>query len=226
MKTYFYLYQIKNKINNKIYVGVHKTSNLNDGYMGSGKVIVSAIKKYGVENFEKTILEHFDTAEKMFAREKELVTQEFLLRENTYNLRRGGHGGFDYINNNITLRKDKNKLARESTDLILEQRWGSNWRSVLGKLASIASKTEVAKIKRKQTLKDRNIKSDASKMNTPEVNKKRIAKFKEIGHQQGEKNSQAGTLWITNGTESKKIKKTDSIPEGWNKGRKIKASLV
>jgi dissimilatory sulfite reductase (desulfoviridin) alpha/beta subunit len=82
MKTYFYLYQIKNKINNKIYVGVHKTSNLNDGYMGSGKVIVSAIKKYGVENFEKTILEHFDTAEKnVCQRERTSNTRIFIKRK-------------------------------------------------------------------------------------------------------------------------------------------------
>ena len=226
MKTYFYLYQIKNKLNNKIYVGVHQTTNLNDSYMGSGKIIKSAIKKYGVENFEKTIIEHFDTAKEMFIREKEFVSDEFLLRRDIYNLRRGGTGGFDYINKNIKLRKKKNKIARASTDAVLEKKWGSNWRSVLGKLASVASKTDNAKLKTKQTRKERNIKSDASHMNTPKINKKRIAKFKEIGHQQGEKNSQAGTIWITNSLENKKIKKTDPIPVGWHRGRKIKASLV
>lgn len=37
--TYYYIYQITNLVNAKIYVGVHKTKDLNDGYMGSGKVI-------------------------------------------------------------------------------------------------------------------------------------------------------------------------------------------
>ncbi len=52
-------------------------------------------------------------------------------------------------------------------------------------------------------------------------NKKKI--FKEIKHQQGEKNSQFGTMWIYNLElkESKRIKINDSIPEGWIKGRKM-----
>jgi hypothetical protein len=29
-------------------------------------------------------------------------------------------------------------------------------------------------------------------------------------------------MWITNGVESKKIKKDDIMPDGWKKGRKIK----
>lgn len=226
MKTYYYLYRITNNLNNKIYVGVHKTADLNDSYMGSGKIIVSAINKYGIDNFKKDIIEYFNTAEEMFIREKEIVNDEFLLREDVYNIRRGGSGGFDYINKNIELRKEKNKTARQSTDLILKNRWGINWRSTLGKLASLQSKTESAKLKRKKTLIERGIVSDSSAMNTPEVNKKRIEKFREIGHQQGSKNSQAGTMWITNNIENKKIKKNESIPPGWTKGRTIKASLV
>ena len=42
---------------------------------------------------------------------------------------------------------------------------------------------------------------------------------------QGEKNSQYGTCWITNGEIKKKIKKEELvkyISNGWRKGRKIK----
>jgi hypothetical protein len=38
----------------------------------------------------------------------------------------------------------------------------------------------------------------------------------------GEKNGQYGTRWITNGIDAKKIKKTDTIPEGYVEGRVIK----
>lgn len=43
-------------------------------------------------------------------------------------------------------------------------------------------------------------------------------------HQTGEGNSQFGTRWIYSDTEkqSKKIRATDDIPEGWQLGRKIK----
>lgn len=52
-----YLYEITNTVNGKIYVGVHKTQDLDDGYMGSGKIIRSAIAKHGFANFTKVINE-------------------------------------------------------------------------------------------------------------------------------------------------------------------------
>ena len=97
---FYYLYEIKNTVNNKIYVGVHQTKDINDGYMGSGTVINKAYEKYGKEMFVKTILEYFDTREDMIRREKEIVNEDFLSRDDIYNVRRGGTGGFDYINKN------------------------------------------------------------------------------------------------------------------------------
>jgi len=206
---FYYLYEIKNNLNGKIYVGVHKTNDLNDGYMGSGKVINAAIKKYGIENFTKVRLEQFADATAMYAREKEVVTDEFLLQENVYNLRRGGSGGFDYINKN-----KYNNLGYE--------------KSIESRIESLRKGRETQKRQghpNKQHLisgfKNNNQRSMLEKSKSPAAIEKRKNTFKEIGHAQGEKNSQYGTMWITNGLENKKIKKTDSIPKGFRKGRQI-----
>lgn len=53
----------------------------------------------------------------------------------------------------------------------------------------------------------------------PVLNAKKKLIFKEIAHQQGEKNSNYGNMWITDGIESKRINKNIEIPTGWRKGR-------
>lgn len=97
---FYIIYKITNLINEKIYIGAHKTSDLEDNYMGSGKIIRNAINKYGVENFKKEILYLLESEEEMYAKEKEIVDTSFLTREDVYNLKEGGHGGFDFINSN------------------------------------------------------------------------------------------------------------------------------
>lgn len=92
-KTYNYVYQIINTVNNKIYIGCHTTHNLDDGYMGSGKYLHRAYSKYGAENFKKVILNYYDTVEQMFEAEKAIVTPEFITEDSNYNLAVGGKGG-------------------------------------------------------------------------------------------------------------------------------------
>ena len=47
---HYTIYKITNKINNKFYIGMHQTKKLDDGYMGSGKRLKLAIKKYILYN--------------------------------------------------------------------------------------------------------------------------------------------------------------------------------
>jgi hypothetical protein len=51
---------------------------------------------------------------------------------------------------------------------------------------------------------------------------KKKRSYERIRHQQGEKNSQFGKMWITNESHSYKINKDDPIPEGYRRGRVIR----
>jgi len=90
---YFLIYKTINNINGKIYIGKHKTKNINDEYLGSGKLLQRAIKKYGIENFTKEIIYICNTEDEMNKKEKMIITEEFVKDINTYNVALGGQGG-------------------------------------------------------------------------------------------------------------------------------------
>lgn len=56
---------------------------------------------------------------------------------------------------------------------------------------------------------------------TKKARQKRKDTLKAIEHNKGSKNPMFGKMWITNGTDSHRINKNDSIPEGYRKGRVI-----
>ena len=91
-KKYNYLYQIKNNINGKLYIGVHSTDEMNDGYMGRGKNIMLAIKEFGKDNFTKTIIKFFETSYEAYEEERKIVNKEWIKRKDTYNISCGGSG--------------------------------------------------------------------------------------------------------------------------------------
>lgn len=89
----FTIYKTTNTVNGKFYIGVHKTSDPNDDYLGSGQLLHRAIKKHGLSSFTKEILHMFETVEEAYDKERELVCQELVDCDQCYNLKIGGLGG-------------------------------------------------------------------------------------------------------------------------------------
>ena len=213
---YYTVYKITNTLNGKIYIGVHKTDNLNDGYMGSGKLIKAAIEKYGVENFKREYLHVYDNAEDMFKMESELVNEEFVARDDTYNLKAGGAGGFDFING-----RGLNVYEGHSDQFKKNFSLGKS--AFIDKLENDLEFRRLYAEKQSQLLMKRILEYGplfAGKVHS-ESTKKKIGEKNAIS-QKGDRNSQFGKMWITNPDlkESKRINKDDHIPDGWVKGRK------
>lgn len=206
---YYLVYKITNLINGKIYVGAHKTEDLNDGYFGSGLLLRKAIKKYGLDSFTRDILFFCEGESEMFKREAEIVDEGFCVRKDTYNLCVGGKGGWTYINRNELNKKNrhialaniskasKGKKRPDISARMLEEY--QNGRPLVG--AAVMTKEMLFRAL------------------SPEANAKRSETMKVVSL--GEGNSQHGKIWITNGIETRKISKNDPIPEGWRTGRKM-----
>ena len=65
-----YIYKTTNKINQKIYIGKHQSSEYDNRYFGSGKILRRAIEKYGIENFANEMIDTADTDEELNQKEK------------------------------------------------------------------------------------------------------------------------------------------------------------
>jgi len=103
---YLFIYKTTNLINGKIYVGYHRTNDLNDGYIGNGifkqihataKRIYfhNAVRFYGYENFKREIIEdNILTLKELKQREifwiKELNSTDTKIG---YNMTKGGDSG-------------------------------------------------------------------------------------------------------------------------------------
>lgn len=203
----YLVYKITNQINGKFYVGVHKTDNINDDYMGSGTILKRAQDKYGIENFTKEILAEFDNHEDMFNMEAKLVNEEFVSNQNTYNINCGGNGSFTHINERLKNDKDfrqklNQKISEKQKKRFIEGKFDPYYLISFITENGFKGKTHTEDTKKQMSLSHK-------------------------GKHDGSKNSQYGTCWIYNENikESKKIKKEDLsfwLDNGWLKGRKLK----
>ena len=105
---YGYIYKTTNLINGKIYIGQHKSEEYDSSYYGSGKLIIRAIEKYGIENFSNTVLCCCDSKQELNKMEKQLI-KNYNSRDIKigYNISFGGDGG-----DTFTGLSDKEKQIR------------------------------------------------------------------------------------------------------------------
>ena len=94
---YYIVYETLNLITGRPYRGAHSTDYLEDGYIGSGFLLEKALKKYGRENFGRSILFMAFDKESMYWAESILVSEEWIEESNAYNLRKGGIGGLSEV---------------------------------------------------------------------------------------------------------------------------------
>lgn len=201
-----YIYKTTCIITSRWYVGMHSTSTLDDGYMGSGTILRRSIRKHGKENHVKEILEFCESREELITREKEIVSKELISDGLCINLKEGGCGGFSSEEHQLKCSHAGHVSYKNKLDNDIE------FSNKISKRASHVMR---------QNHEDGKIKYNmfAGKHHSQETKKLMSEKAKEYT---GEKNSQFGTCWITKDGLNKKIKKEDLdkwIIEGWIKGR-------
>lgn len=214
---FYLIYKIINNVNRKTYIGIHKTKDKNDGYLGSGKLIRRAIKKHGVENFYKEILFECSSFEEMLQKELEFVVVD---SKKTYNLIPGG--GNSRFGEASRLGVDARKKLEK------DLKWLNNFRSKLKagrrRYIDTVSKEEWSRRGKRanQTALTNNGKYSFQGKKHSKKTKKLIGKKNSVA-QKGTGNSQYGTMWIRNiaTNESQKILKNDTIPIGWIRGRSM-----
>lgn len=93
----FIVYRTANRVTQEFYIGVHRTDNLDDAYLGSGRLLRASIALHGPQHFERTLLATGLDRETAYRLERELV-EPLLGTPGCLNLHPGGRGGFHYIN--------------------------------------------------------------------------------------------------------------------------------
>jgi hypothetical protein len=212
---FYTVYKITNTNNGKIYIGVHKTTDLYDGYMGSGKYITYSIEKHGIEKFKKEYIAIFDNPSDMYNMETELVNETFINREDTYNIKLGGLGGWADVNKRGLNMYGTNGYHENSIKALDMGRKKQNFLrendSEWVKKNSQAISSGVIK------WQSENGNGFLGKTHSEETK----AGWRGHKRQVGNLNSQHGSRWICN-VDSKtnlKIKSGDQIPSGWIFGR-------
>lgn len=193
------IYGLRNKINNKWYVGQSiysiasrwKEYDNPDRCKGQTK-LYNALKKYGIDNFDKIILEECLPDRQILDSREDYWIRNYDSVENGYNCRYGGANG---------------KMSKESIQKI--KNWSNN--PVNKKQQSIHSKAHIDQFGHPW----------ANRLHTNE------SRAQMASHDRsGKKSPSFGKIWINNGIESKKIPNDQNMPDGFMRGRLMGTIII
>lgn len=222
------IYKITNLLNNKIYIGKDTTSTPN--YFGSGKLIKHSIKKYGIENFKKEILEECPNDKLLSLRERYWINY---FKSNDlnigYNISDGGNGG-DTLSNNPNLEKIKMKISesmkkrvfteshrKKLSDNHISTRFkkGKTYEEIYGEKFASDYKEKLKSARKKYKTERERLGDNYDKVIE-------ILKNKFKGDNNPMKKNKYYWYYNPKTMESTRVCENCKIPEGFIKGRKIK----
>jgi len=200
------IYKTTNQLDGKYYIGCHSTDNLSDGYLGSGKHLTHAIKKYGKNNFKVEILHLAKTQKEMFELERQIVNEDLVNDPMSYNLKIGGSGGNPGIVGAFKGKKHSEETKKKIRMLALKQ---------------------VTTDQKRQKLSQNNWSKKDPEAQRKHAREANLGRTKSLAQRQKLSDIQSGKKLMNNGIKSTWVSK-DEIPnltaQGWTLG-KIKKNL-
>lgn len=210
-RKYHVIYKITNIKNQRYYVGMHSTDNINDSYFGGGDIIKNSVKKHGRESHTKEILEYLPNRKSLAERERQIVNEELLNDPKCMNIMKGGEGG-GFIND-----EHMRKCSKAGNDKFRELLKDPDYK-----------KEFIEKTKGAETWKrlhsEGKIKYDTFTGKSHSEETKKIVGEKNSINQSGKLNSQFDKIWIRNLESKETIKISQSeldyyLKSGWERGR-------
>lgn len=188
------VYKTTNLLTSEYYIGVHKTGNPDDKYLGSGLQIVKAIKHDGEQNFKKVVLFEFNSPGMALLKEEELLRPVVGIDPLCYNMSIGGKGGL------ATRGGYKRPVGKKLTE-----QHRANLKIARNK--RVVTEEELIRLR----------KNSEAMRGVPLT----------LLHKEKLSNAFLNTILINDSQVSKRIRSSETIPEGWIRGRlKLKYKRV